>query len=114
MSGEKAVLEDRFQTLADNHEQMIRIKDEYKRAIGRSSGEQKRNTAMVEQLQEELRQTKSSRDKIGEKCEFLERRVCELESKMESEREAHKQKVEELNSGHCVESSTLKRNLESG
>ena len=114
VSGEKALLEERFHTLAENHEQMIRIKDEYKRAIGRFSGEQEKETAMVEQLQEELKQTKSSRDGIGKKCELLERHICELESKMEAERTDHKRKIEKLNSSHSEESSTLKRNLESG
>lgn len=113
VSGEKALLEDRFHTLADNHEQMIRIKDEYKRAIGRFSGEQKKETTMIEQLQEELKQTRSSRDGLGKKYKLLENCVRELESKMETERAAHKLKIEELNSSHFEENSTLKRNLES-
>ena len=114
VSGERALLEEHFHALAENHEQMIRIKDEYKRAMGRFSGEQKRETAMVEQLQEELRQTKSSKDGIREKCELLERRVCELERKMEAERTDYKQKIEKLNFSHSEESNSLKRNLESG
>ena len=77
VSGEKALLEDRFYTLAENHEEMIRIKDKYKRAIGRFSGEQKKETMMVEQLQDELKLVKSSRDEMGKKCEVLERRICD-------------------------------------
>ena len=113
VSGEKALLEDRFHTLAENHEEMIRIKDEYKRAVGRFSGEQKKETAMVEQLQDELKQTKSSRDEVGKKCELLERRICELESEMGTERIAHQLKIKELNSSHLEESSALKQSLES-
>ena len=113
VSGEKALLEDRFHTLVENHEEMIRIKDEYKRAVGRFIGEQKKETAMVEQLQDELKQTKSSRDEVGKKCELLERRICELESKMGTERIAHQLKIKELNSSHLEESSALKQSLES-
>ena len=113
VSGEKALLEDRFHTLVENHEEMIRIKDEYKRAVGRFSGEQKKETAMVEQLQDELKQTKSSRDEVGKKCELLERRICELDSKMGTERIAHQLKIKELNSSHLEESSALKQSLES-
>ena len=113
VSGEKAMLEDRFHTLAKNHEQMIRIKDEYKKAISRFSSEQRRENAMVEQLQEELEQVKSSRDGLRKKCELLESRTRELESKTDAERTAHKIKIEELNSNHSEEISVLKRNLES-
>lgn len=114
VSEEKALLEDRFHTLAENHEQMIQIKDEYKRAIGRFSGEQKKETSMVEQLWEELKRVESIRDGLGKKCELLENRVHELEGKMGIERTGHKLKIEELNSSHSEENSVLKRNLESG
>jgi chromosome segregation ATPase len=113
VSREKALLEDRFHTLAENHEQMIRIKDEYKRAVGRFSGEEKKESVMVEQLQDELKQTKSSRDELEKKCELLERHIYELESKMDAERIAYKLKIKELNSSHLEESTTLKRSLDS-
>ena len=113
VSGEKALLEDRFHTLAENHEEMIRIKDEYKKAVGRFNGEQKKETMMVEQLQDELKLVKSSRDEMGKKCEVLEKHICELESKMEAERVAHELKIKELNSSHLEETSALKRSLDS-
>ena len=113
VSGEKALLEDRFHTLAENHEEMIRIKDEYKKAVGRFNGEQKKETMMVEQLQDELKLVKSSRDEMGKKCEVLEKHICELESKMEAERVDKEKKIKELNSSHLEETSALKRSLES-
>ena len=112
VSGEKALLEDRFHTLAENHEEMIRIKDKYKRAVGRFSGEQK-ETMMVEQLQDELKLVKSNRDEMRKKCEVLERRICKLESKMEAVKVAHQLSIKELNSSHLEETSALKRSLES-
>ena len=113
VNGEKAILDERFHTLAENHEQMIRIKDEYKAAVSRFSGEQKRDSVMVEHLQEELRQTKSTRNDLDKKCELLERRVHELDSKMETETNAHKLKIEELTCCHYEERNALKRSLES-
>ena len=114
VSGEKTLLEDRFHTLAENHEQMIRIKDEYKRTISRISGMQKKEVTMLEQLGEELKQAQNRNDETGKKCELLDRHVCELVGKMEAERTAHKLKVQEMNSSHSEERNTLKRNLESG
>lgn len=114
VSGEKALLEDRFHTLAENHEQMIRIKDEYKRTISRISGMQKKEVVMLEQLGKELKQAQSRNDETGKKCELLDRHVCELVSKMEAERAAHKLKVQEMDSSHSEEKNTLQRNLESG
>ena len=112
VSGDKAVLENRFHTLAENHEQMIRIKDEFKEANYRLSREQKEETMTVEQLQEELKRTKKSRDDLEKKCQCLECHVHRLESEREAEKIAHQLKIEELNCVHSDEIAILQRNLE--
>ena len=113
VSGEKAVLEERFQILAENHEQMIRIKDEYKAENYRLSSKQCTESDIVQQLQKELEHTKSSRDGLEKKCQLLEHRVCEQESKMEAERADHQSKFEKISFSHSNEVGNLRRSLES-
>lgn len=114
VSGEKAVLKERFQTLAENHEQMIRIKDEYKEENSRLlSRLQSKESGMLEQLQEELEQTRSSRVDLEKKCQLLENRVHKLESIMETGKAAYQLKIEELTSNHSCEVKGLQRDVES-
>ena len=113
VTAEKTQLEDRFHTLAENHEQMIKIKDEYKEANCRLSSQQREETSTVKQLQDELKKIKSERDSFGKKCNLLEGRVSELERRTEADRKAHLAMVGELNSRHSNEVAILQRNVES-
>ena len=100
LSGEKALLESRFHTLAANHEQMIRIKDEYKEEISRLSKKDKTESSTMELLQRELLETKNDRDSLDKRCKLLEHRIRELGSVMDAERRDHKHTIDELNSRH--------------
>ena len=114
VSGEKAVLNEHFHTLAKNHEQMIRIKDEYKEENSRLLNRlQSKESGVLEQLQEELEQTRNGRDGLEKKCQLLENHVHELERKMETEKVAYQVKIEELTSNHSCELEGLQKDVES-
>ena len=112
LSGEKALLEDRFHTLARNHEQMIRIKDEYKEEICRLSKKEAMESSTVDLLQKELRETKSDRESVDKKCKLLEHQVHELQTTIDAERNDHKCAIEQLNSRHSNEIRSLKIHVE--
>ena len=112
LSGEKALLESRFHTLAANHEQMIRIKDEYKEQISRLSKKDKAESSTMALLQEELLETKNDRDSLDKRCKLLEHGIRELESVLDSERRDHKHAIDELKSRHAHEAESLRKNVE--
>ena len=112
LSGEKALLEDRFHTLARNHEQMIRIKDEYKEEICRLSKKEATESSAVDLLQKELRETKSDRESADRKYKLLEHQVHKLQTTIDAERNDHKCTIEQLNSRHSNEIRSLKIHVE--
>ena len=114
VSAAKALFEERFHTLAENHEQMIRIKDGYKVENCRLRESQGKDTSTVEQLKEELKKLDSEKLSLVRKCEQLECHVSEEKRKREADSTAHQFKIEEMTTGCSKEMSILQEKVESG
>ena len=93
---------------------MVQLKDQCVDENTKLSKKLKREAGRIEQLQKDLKLSKGTKDGTEKKCQQFERRIKELESKIESERVAHRQKFEKVISSHNNEMENLKKNVESG
>lgn len=110
VTGEKTVIEERFQALEEKHEQLVRIREEESRKLSKKL---KLQTTLSERLAKDLKKTQCNKYCLDQKCKLLERQVHALKGKIESDKAAHQHKVERLTSNHSNEVEKLKRNVES-
>ena len=117
---QKSLLEERFFSLASNHQEMIKLKDEYKEAAARlrcaveGMGESKENVERrcmevlnvekekVEVLEEQVRVVKGERMRIEEERDAATREVHKLEKKLQVVSEQQKKHHQALLDGGSV------------